>query len=587
MLGSTRSCLRRPRALHDRRCFFWKNFESAPPSGDIALWEHPFWRPNLSPPQVTYTLEEVLGRSRQLREGLGDLAREGQRAFLTLTGAKLNARVFPGRQLEADYSFCLGSSGKPVVLGLGMSGPVREVLRRTDGRRCAVKSFRKSRLDTRQMRLLRNEAQIFLEVDHPNIVRLLGCYEDARELHLVMERCKGGEVYGELLRRRHYGEEETADIVRQMLFTLRYLHENSIVHRDLKLENWMLEESRDFARVKLIDFGLSRIWDPQDVHGSLQRSCGSVDYMAPEVLDGSYGQKADMWSLGVIVFMLLSGKCPFRASSCNGFTRDVVLSRIRECNYVCEGETWAHLSPEARDFVNRLLEKDPDRRMDASEALNHPWMLPSCSIPQGVAHGRADRCSRRCAPVDGRLLRGWRRFASLSPVLQVMLVELAFAGWSEGMTDGFQELFAEQSQHRGTMQFEDFRKLARQASPDVDDGEMENLFRAMVSARGRVSGWEAFPQQIGYSEFLASSLPGLLSQQELLEHLFRMLDMDGCGSFHTSRFRAILSGTSVTEADVDVSLASLGAGVEGRITAQQFINAFWAQSWDEGLGHEV
>merc|ERR1719502_2655842 len=111
----------------------------------------------------------------------------------------------------------------------------------------------------------------------------------------------------------------------------------------------MFEDSSEFARIKLIDFGLSRIWDAQEV-GTMSRSCGTVNYMAPEVLENKYGNQADMWSLGVIVFMLLSGKCPFYASSCDGFTREVVASSIRDCQYEYGEDDWRDVSPEARDF---------------------------------------------------------------------------------------------------------------------------------------------------------------------------------------------------------------------------------------------
>lgn len=524
--------------------------------------------------RAPYCLEEVLSRSNSLRgcslDEPGDFSACGQRGFLALTGAKMNARVFPGRPLEADYALVLNPSGKPKVLGRGMSGPIHQVRRRGDGRCCAVKSFQKSRLDERQMRMLRNEAQIFLEVDHPNIVRLMGCYEDANELHFVMECCHGGEVYKELIRRRHYNENQTADIVRQMLWALLYLHENSLVHRDLKLENWMFEGDDEYARVKLIDFGLSRVWDAEDVHGHMSRSCGTVNYMAPEVLEGCYGQKADLWSMGVIVFMLLSGKCPFYAHSCDGFTREVIASSIREASFEYCREDWCEVSAEARDFVNRLLVKDPAGRMDAREALAHPWLRQCCGF-FGEVQGKCK--SRQMAQVDSKMLDSWRRFAQLSPTMRVMLVELAFSSrWPEGSMAGLQELFAEHTQHRGTMQLQDFSSLIAEAGQDVSLMEASHLFESMACCRGRVKH-DGTPLQIAYSEFLAAALPGRFSHDELLAELFRMVDLDRDGMVSNEEFMAVLAGTAVSQAEVKEYMRFVDLDGDGAIRMQDFARA--------------
>ncbi|CAE8641244.1 unnamed protein product, partial [Polarella glacialis] len=166
------------------------------------------------------------------------------------------------------------------------------------------------------------------------------------------------------------------------------------------------------GRIKLIDFGLSRIWDAQDICGDMSRRCGTVNYMAPEVLETKYSHKADMWSLGVISFMLMSGKCPFYASSCDGFTKEVITANIKECSYEYEGEIWSDVSKEARDFVERLLVLDTSKRMDAKEALAHPWFLRSSSSDEDQSR------TRRRARVDAKMLEGWRRFASFRPALR-------------------------------------------------------------------------------------------------------------------------------------------------------------------------
>jgi len=380
-----------------------------------------------------------------------------------------------------------------------------------------------------------------------------------------MECCSGGEVYKDVIKRHRYGELETAHVVRQMLFALLYLHENSLVHRDLKLENWMFEDESKFARVKLIDFGLSRIWGAQEV-GTMSRSCGTVNYMAPEVLESKYGHKADLWSLGVIVFMLLSGKAPFYAQSCDGFTRDVVASSIREGAYEYSPSDWKDISPEAKDFVEQLLQHEVCKRMDAHQALAHPWLQQARNSGfEGVSK------SREIAKVDVKMIEGWRRFADFSAPLRIMLVELAYASrWTEGSMHGLQELFAEKSQHRGTMDFTVFQNLVHEADNDITYDEIDHIFLAISSSRG---GTGEMRDQICYSEFLAANLPCRFGEDELFQEVFKMIDMDRDGRISQNEFMAVLGGTIITEEETKDFLSGFDGDGDGLITFSEFSKA--------------
>jgi calcium-dependent protein kinase len=210
------------------------------------------------------------------------------------------------RSVHDDYTFVM-KDDKPKVLGTGMSGPVR-LAQDKNGRQYAVKSFKKKKLNQQARDDLKREVEIYLSLDHPHIARLEQVYETEEEVHLVMEYMAGGELYERLASKKMYSEEAAAKALHQMLLAVAYLHAHNICHRDLKLENF-LYESKDHSHLKLIDFGFSKIFSGGK---QMSKACGSLHYVAPEVLAHAYTEKADMWSIGVMSHMLLTGSPVFR-----------------------------------------------------------------------------------------------------------------------------------------------------------------------------------------------------------------------------------------------------------------------------------
>lgn len=254
------------------------------------------------------------------------------------------------------------------VLGEGSFGTVRKCRNRLTKQVCALKTIDKSKLpDATQ---LRREVDILLNVDHPHIIKLYDVYEDTKNIYLVSELCLGGELYDRVVEKTrskegHFSEFTAARIVKNILSAISYCHDvKKIVHRDLKPENFLLTDKTDDAQVKVIDFGLSRYSETR------MKSCvGTIYYVAPEVLFGEYTDKADIWSIGVVAYVLLCGFPPFNAGS-EFLTYDVV----KEGNVKFPEKAWDKISPEAINFIKRLLDKDPDRRPSAAEALQDPWV---------------------------------------------------------------------------------------------------------------------------------------------------------------------------------------------------------------------
>eukprot|EP00920_Eleutheroschizon_duboscqi_P034928 GHVT01084070.1.p1 GENE.GHVT01084070.1~~GHVT01084070.1.p1 ORF type:complete len:294 (+),score=6.07 GHVT01084070.1:337-1218(+) len=240
------------------------------------------------------------------------------------------------------------------VLGTGFSGPVRLAVQHGSGRKYAVKPFHKLSFSAEQLDMLRNEAQIYLMLDHPNVARLIEVWEDDSHVFLVMEHCSGGELYDRLCSRTMYTESHSRSVTLQMLSAVQYLHAHNIVHRDLKLENWLYVTSDDSAHLKLIDFGFSKIWDPSS-STRMQAACGTVAYVSPDTLRGGYTNACDMWSLGVIVYMLLVGYPPFGAGD-----EQEIIRRIMYAKYDMAHRRWKNISDNAKNFVRRLLVADPE-----------------------------------------------------------------------------------------------------------------------------------------------------------------------------------------------------------------------------------
>ncbi len=256
------------------------------------------------------------------------------------------------------------------VLGEGHFGRVLLAKDHRTQESFAVKVIRKNKKELRSATLIQREMDILRLVNHKNIVRLYDLFDTENKLYFVLECMKGGVLYEVLSKKHiHFSEERASHVLRDILQGLEYLHSLNIVHRDVKPEN-VLTTSREWPFTsKLADFGLSNFLAP--ITGVLDSKVGTPYYCAREVVvNDSYGVKADMWSCGVIAFEMLSGRKPFE-----GKDSIQVLCAIRDGLYSFRPDEWSHISAEARDFVERLICVDVDRRMSATEALSHPWIV--------------------------------------------------------------------------------------------------------------------------------------------------------------------------------------------------------------------
>ncbi|XP_042002535.1 CDPK-related kinase 1-like [Salvia splendens] len=237
------------------------------------------------------------------------------------------------------------------------------------GQDVAVKVIPKLKMTTAiAIEDVRREVKILRALTgHKNLVQFYEAYEDEDSVYIVMELCNGGELLDRILSRGgKYAEEDAKDVMVQILNVVAYCHLQGVVHRDLKPENFLFVSKDERSSLKAIDFGLSDYVKPDE---RLNDIVGSAYYVAPEVLHRSYGTEADMWSIGVIAYILLCGSRPFWARTESGIFRAVL-----KADPSFEEDPWPNLSPDAIDFVKQLLNKDYRKRLTAAQALSHPWL---------------------------------------------------------------------------------------------------------------------------------------------------------------------------------------------------------------------
>uniref|UniRef100_A0A7S2A6B0 Calmodulin n=1 Tax=Ditylum brightwellii TaxID=49249 RepID=A0A7S2A6B0_9STRA len=260
------------------------------------------------------------------------------------------------------------------VLGSGVSGVVRKITHRETGEKFAVKCLDLGLVNTKEgLQQLREEIFIMCQLDHPNIVKLEEVYESQKEIYLVQELCLGGELFDRLDDQPdyHYTEGQCARLVKQMLCAVRYIHSKGIIHRDLKLENFLFSDTTQDAALKMIDFGLSKHFTFGEV---MDEAVGTPYTVAPEVIKSCYDERCDVWGIGVITFLLLSGESPF--GGCDGVEPlSMVKNNILRGHVRFEPEDiWVDVSDQAKQFILKLLVTDPNQRPTAREAQTSSWL---------------------------------------------------------------------------------------------------------------------------------------------------------------------------------------------------------------------
>jgi calcium-dependent protein kinase len=446
------------------------------------------------------------------------------------------------KRLEDDY---IVDAGK--VLGTGYNGSVFMATSVTTKQKYAVKGFHLHGVVAEKMQQLEAECEIFLSMDHPHVARLVDVYESETQLNLVMECMEGGELFERLTARKRYSEKDAASAMYQMLLSINYLHSKDIVHRDLKLENFLYEKP-DTDHLKLIDFGFSHIWEPNT---KMALSCGTLSYVAPEVLKKSYTGKCDLWSLGVILFILLAGYMPF-----SGAER-VQRKAIEDGNYSWRPERWKNVSEKAIDLVKRLLTKDPAARLSAEQALAHPFIELRLLSDSGEIDKSCPLESMDQASCDALV-----NFAKASQFRRACMSVMAWSLTNEERAKVRDMFIAMDKNKKGTITVYELKEVLTTKFA-IQDDQIKPIFDALDTSQN---------DEIHYTEFLAAMVSTRIAMHDdLLKETFKRFDVDNSGYITVENLKVVL-GESFSGAEIEQLMKEGDLTKDGRISYDEFIH---------------
>eukprot|EP00878_Enallax_costatus_P017856 GHUV01018763.1.p1 GENE.GHUV01018763.1~~GHUV01018763.1.p1 ORF type:complete len:465 (+),score=162.98 GHUV01018763.1:210-1604(+) len=387
-------------------------------------------------------------------------------------------------------------------IGKGAFGVVRLARKKAMGEPVAVKSISKAKLVCKEdVKDVQAEVAIMnLVAGHNNVVTLESTHEDKDYVHIVMELCQGGELFDHIVEAQHFSERKAAVIFRKMVEVVNHCHELGVMHRDLKPENFLLTSKTADGELKLTDFGLGVFFK----HGERFRDLvGSPYYVAPEVLRKNYSHEADMWSLGVILYILLSGLPPFW-----GDTEDQIFKMVLKGAIDFKSDPWPRISDAAKDCVKRLLEMDASKRATAEQILKHDWL-----VKEGIALD---------IEMDSVVLRRMKQFAQMNKLKKMALMVVG-QNLSPDELSGLRELFKSiDADSSGTITVEEMRRALQHWGHKISDAELQSLMAiADVDGDGLID----------YNEFVAATMHlSKLEKEELLQKAFKQLDVDGSGT---------------------------------------------------------
>ncbi|KAG1338017.1 calcium-dependent protein kinase 3 [Cocos nucifera] len=432
-------------------------------------------------------------------------------------------------------------------LGRGEFGVTYLCMDRDTKELLACKSISKRKLRTAiDVEDVRREVAIMRHLpESPSIVSLREACEDEHAVHLVMELCEGGELFDRIVARGHYTERAAAAVTRTIVEVVQLCHRHGVIHRDLKPENFLFANKKENSPLKAIDFGLSIFFKPGEKFSEI---VGSPYYMAPEVLKRNYGPEIDIWSAGVILYILLCGVPPFWAETEQGVAQAILRGAID-----FKREPWPSVSENAKNLVRQMLEPDPKLRLTAKQVLEHPWLQnakKAPNVPLGdVVKSRLKQFSR---------MNRFKRRA-----LRVIADHLSIEE-VEDIKDMFKLM---DTDNDGSVSYEELKNGLAKFGSHLVESEVQMLIEA-VDTNGK--------GKLDYGEFLAVSLHlQRMANDEHLRRAFSYFDKDGNGYIEPEELRGALAedGAGATDS-MDVAndiLQEVDTDKDGRISYDEFV----------------
>jgi len=259
---------------------------------------------------------------------------------------------------------------------------VKRAVKKSDKSEYAIKMIDKSKLNKEELAVIHDEVDIMKKVKHPNCVQMFDLFDTKKKLCMVLELLRGGELFDRIVKKRHFTEQGAASVVQSVVQAIQYLHKIGVVHRDLKPENLLFLTKEEDSVLKVTDFGLAKFTQVK-----MATACGTPGYVAPEILSGKpYGPEVDLWSTGVILYILLCGFPPFFDENTANLYRT-----IKAGKFDFPSPYWDDISDPAKNLVCRLLTVDPKQRATPEQVLAHPWVASGVAKKTPLHAGLADR----------------------------------------------------------------------------------------------------------------------------------------------------------------------------------------------------
>jgi len=434
-------------------------------------------------------------------------------------------------------------------LGSGAYGSVYKAKHKELGEIRAIKTIPKNRI--KDYESFKNEIEILKTLDHPNIIKVYETYETDRLCYLVTELCEGGELFYHIVKNRRLTEGQCSRILKQIMSAIMYCHMNNICHRDIKPENFLLKHKGDDSNIKLIDFGLSKQLSEDEI---MHAPNGTPYYIAPEIMTGNYTKLVDNWSLGVLLYIMISGSPPFY-----GPTNTHILRAVQKGVYSLELKAFKTVSDDVKDLIKKLLVKDPKKRLTSEEAYNHPWIQRQVASDHDTTELNSDVFDSMMSFLDTQKLK---RAALTLIASQIPETEI----------DSLRQTFIKMDANGdGTLTMEELKDGLHQISTvtgkDIKEGDLETLMGAMDANNNGC---------LDYTEFLAVCMQSYSYLKEAnLKAAFRYFDRDGNGKITTEEIQSILGGDDInialTEGEIHNMIKECDVDGDGAIDYAEFM----------------
>ncbi|KAG1368313.1 calcium-dependent protein kinase 19 [Cocos nucifera] len=426
-------------------------------------------------------------------------------------------------------------------LGRGQFGVTYLCTEMATGKRYACKSISKRKLSSVNDREdIRREVQIMQHLTgQANIVEFKGAYEDRHSVNLVMELCEGGELFDRIIAKGHYSERAAATICRAIVNVVHICHFMGVMHRDLKPENFLLATKDEGAMLKATDFGLSVFIEDGKVYRDI---VGSAYYVAPEVLRRSYGKEIDVWSAGVILYILLSGVPPFWAETEKG-----IFDAILQGYIDFESDPWPSISDSAKDLVRKMLTQDPKKRITSAQVLG-----------QYQEGGEASD-----KPIDNAVLSRMKQFRAMNK-LKKMALKVIAENLSEEEIKGLKQMFTNMDTDKsGTITYEELKSGLARLGSRLSEAEVKQLMDAAdVDGNGTID----------YIEFITATMHRhRLERDEHLYKAFQYFDKDKSGFITRDELESAMKEHGIGDAStIKEIISEVDTDNDGRINYEEF-----------------